>query len=651
MIGRGWEFWIDRGGTFTDVVARSPAGELTTLKLLSVDPERYDDAAVAGIERLLAAAPAGERRIAAVKMGTTVATNALLERRGEPTVLVITAGLEDAIRIGGQQRPEIFALEIALPEMLYVRVVGAVERIDAQGQVQEPLDAAKLRADLEAARATGLDSAAIVLLHGYRFPQHELAAEAVARSLGFKQVSVSHHVLPLPKLVVRGDTTLADAYLSPVLDRYVASVRRGLAAASGAAPLYFMQSHGGLAAAEHFRGKDSLLSGPAGGVIGMVRAARAVGVNEVIGFDMGGTSTDVALYAGELERTTDAVIASVRVSAPMLKIQTVAAGGGSILSFGQGRLRVGPESAGALPGPRCYRHGGPLTVTDANLLLGRIHPEYFPHVFGPNADEPLDADATNGAFAALARDIAAATGDAPGPEQVAAGFVRIAVERMANAIKQISVQRGHDVTRFALCCFGGAGGQHAAQVAETLGIHTVIIHPLAGGAVRLRHRCGRRTRPAPDQRRGAARPGSSPRRWQPASRRSPRARSKRCASKAPTQRTRGSSGACSSKSPEPIRPYPSRGAPRRPARSSRLRFASCTRGISAFAWQRTRRSSSSRSSSKPSFPGSTTRRPRRYRRRSRSSARSRSRAARCGASINGATSPSTPERTCRPARA
>ncbi len=480
MIGRGWEFWIDRGGTFTDVVARSPAGELTTLKLLSLDPERYDDAAVAGIERLLAAAPAGERRIAAVKMGTTVATNALLERRGEPTVLVITAGLEDAIRIGGQQRPEIFALEIVLPEMLYVRVVGAAERIDAHGQVQEPLDAAKLRADLEAARAAGLDSAAIVLLHGYRFPQHELAAEAVARSLGFKQVSVSHRVLPLPKLVVRGDTTLADAYLSPVLDRYVASVRRGLAAASGAAPLYFMQSHGGLAAAEHFRGKDSLLSGPAGGVIGMVRAARAVGVDEVIGFDMGGTSTDVALYAGELERTTDAVIASVRVSAPMLKIQTVAAGGGSILSFGQGRLQVGPESAGALPGPRCYRHGGPLTVTDANLLLGRIHPDHFPRVFGPNADEPLDADATNDAFAALARDIAAATGDTPGPEQVAAGFVRIAVERMANAIKQISVQRGHDVTQFALCCFGGAGGQHAAQVAETLGIHTVIIHPLAG---------------------------------------------------------------------------------------------------------------------------------------------------------------------------
>ena len=589
-------------------------------------------------------------RIAAVKMGTTVATNALLERRGEPTVLVITAGLEDAIRIGGQQRPEIFALEIALPEMLYVRVVGAVERIDAQGQVQEPLDAAKLRADLEAARATGLDSAAIVLLHGYRFPQHELAAEAVARSLGFKQVSVSHRILPLPKLVVRGDTTLADAYLSPVLDRYVASVRRGLAAASGAAPLYFMQSHGGLAAAEHFRGKDSLLSGPAGGVIGMVRAARAVGVNEVIGFDMGGTSTDVALYAGELERTTDAVIASVRVSAPMLKIQTVAAGGGSILSFGQGRLRVGPESAGALPGPRCYRHGGPLTVTDANLLLGRIHPEYFPRVFGPNADEPLDADATNDAFAELARDIAAATGDTPGPEQVAAGFVRIAVERMANAIKQISVQRGHDVTRFALCCFGGAGGQHAAQVAETLGIHTVIIHPLAGvlsaygigvADVRVLRQISVEAPLDP----------LSPRRWQPASRPSRRARSKRCASKAPTQRTRGSSGACSSRVAGADTRLTRRVARRGGWRGARGCVSRAARAAFRLSrGSRTRRSSSSRSSSKPSFPGSTTRRPRRCRRRSRSSARSRSRAARCGASINGATSPSTPERTCRPAR-
>ncbi|HEY3515580.1 MAG TPA: hydantoinase B/oxoprolinase family protein, partial [Gammaproteobacteria bacterium] len=476
---RAWEFWIDRGGTFTDVVARTPSGELKTLKLLSADPARYDDAAIAGIERLLAGAPEGERRIAAVKMGTTVATNALLERRGEPTVLVITAGFEDAIRIGGQQRPEIFALDIRLPEMLYARVVGAAERVDAHGRVLAPLDTAKLERDLTAARAAGLDSVAIVLLHGYRFPQHEVAAAEIARSLSFKQVSVSHRVLPLPKLIVRGDTTLADAYLSPVLDRYVAGVRRGIEAL-GSPRLYFMQSHGGLTAAEQFRGKDSLLSGPAGGVVGMVRAARAVGCTEVIGFDMGGTSTDVALFAGELERTTDAVIAQVRVSAPMLRIETVAAGGGSILSFGQGRLKVGPESAGADPGPVCYRHGGPLTVTDANLLLGRIQPEFFPRVFGRNADEPLDAAATTAAFAALAREIGAATGDEPRPEQIAAGFLRIAVERMANAIKRISVQRGHDITRFALCCFGGAGGQHAAQVAETLGIRRVIIHPLAG---------------------------------------------------------------------------------------------------------------------------------------------------------------------------
>src|SRR5258706_2466406 len=388
-VGPGWEFWIDRGGTFTDIVARTPRGELQTLKLLSANPGRYEDAAVAGIERLLAAVPAGERRIAAVKMGTTVATNALLERRGEPTVLVITAGLEDAIRIGGQQRPDIFALDIRLPEMLYTRVIGATERITADGAIETPLDAAQLERELTDARDAGLRSVAIVLLHGYRFPQHEAAAETIARRLGFAQVSVSHRVLPLPKLVVRGDTTLADAYLSPVLDRYVASVRRGLANALGDAPLLFMQSHGGLAAADHFRGKDSLLSGPAGGVVGMVHAARAVGVEEVIGFDMGGTSTDVALYAGELERMTDTVIAAVRVSAPMLAINTVAAGGGSILTFGNGRLRVGPESAGAQPGPACYRNGGARTVTDANVLLGRIQPEFFPHVFGSAGDEPI----------------------------------------------------------------------------------------------------------------------------------------------------------------------------------------------------------------------------------------------------------------------
>ena len=479
-VDRGWEFWIDRGGTFTDIVARTPRGALETLKLLSANPGQYEDAAVAGIERLLAAAPAGERRIAAVKMGTTVATNALLERRGEPTVLVITAGFEDAIRIGGQQRPDIFALDIRLPEMLYTHVIGVTERITAQGGIETPIDAAQLKRELAHARDAGLCSVAIVLLHGYRYPQHEVAAEAIARDLGFAQISVSHRVLPLPKLVVRGDTTLADAYLSPVLDRYVASVRRGLAAVLGDAPLLFMQSHGGLAAADHFRGKDSLLSGPAGGVVGMVRAARAVGVSEVIGFDMGGTSTDVALYAGELARTTDAVIAAVRVSAPMLAINTVAAGGGSTLTFGNGRLRVGPESAGAQPGPACYRNGGPLTVTDANVLLGRIQPEFFPHVFGSGGNEPLDATATAVAFSALAASVEEATGERRGADELAAGFLKIAVERMANAIKQISVQRGHDVTRFALCCFGGAGGQHAAQVADALGVRTVLIHPLAG---------------------------------------------------------------------------------------------------------------------------------------------------------------------------
>jgi len=479
MVGRAWDFWIDRGGTFTDVVARTPSGQLRTLKLLSVDPQRYEDASVAAIERLLAESPPGQRRIGTVKMGTTVATNALLERRGEPTVLVITAGLEDAIRIGGQQRPDIFALDIKLPEMLYTRVIGADERIGADGAVLAPLDTSKLRTELEAAFAASFRSVAIVLLHGYRFPQHEAAAAAIAHEIGFSQISVSHRVLPLPKLVMRGDTTLADAYLSPVLDRYVASVRRGLATNAETPRLLFMQSHGGLAAAEHFRGKDSLLSGPAGGVIGMLHAARAVGCTEVIGFDMGGTSTDVALFAGELERTTDSVIASVRVSAPMLKIQTVAAGGGSILTFGQGRLKVGPSSAGAFPGPACYRHGGPLTVTDANVLLGRIQPSYFPRVFGPNGDEPLDREASYSAFLALAERLRS-IGQSLSPEQLANGYLRIAVERMANAIREISVQRGHDITRFTLCCFGGAGGQHAAQVAEALGIATVIIHPLAG---------------------------------------------------------------------------------------------------------------------------------------------------------------------------
>ncbi len=486
-------------------------------------------------------------------MGTTVATNALLERRGEPTVLVITAGLEDAIRIGGQQRPEIFALDIVLPEMLYVRAIGAVERIDAQGRVLEPLDTAKLRADLEAARAAGLDSVAIVLLHGYRFPQHELAAAALARAAGFRQVSVSHRVLPLPKLVVRGDTTLADAYLSPVLDRYVASVRRGLAAASGAVPLYFMQSHGGLTAAEHFRGKDSLLSGPAGGVVGMVRAARAVGCTEVIGFDMGGTSTDVALYAGELERTTDAVIASVRVSAPMLKIQTVAAGGGSILSFGQDRLKVGPESAGALPGPKCYRRGGPLTITDANLLLGRIQPEFFPRVFGPNADEPLDAGATSAAFGEWAREIGAATRSAPTPEQVAAGFVRIA-DRAHGERHQADLRatrpRRHAVRALLLRRRRRAARRASGRSAR----HSDRDHSSVGRrVVGLRHRHGRRPRAAASERRSAARRGA--RRHARRSLRRARRDGARSVARARRRRRRacGSSTGCASRSRAPIR--------------------------------------------------------------------------------------------------
>jgi 5-oxoprolinase (ATP-hydrolysing) len=476
----GWEFWIDRGGTFTDVVARSPSGELHALKVLSESPDRYDDAAVEAVSRVLASVPAEQRRIAAVKMGTTVGTNALLERRGEPTVLVITAGLEDAIRIGTQQRPDIFALRIELPSMLYDRVVAAHERIAANGEVVLPLDGERLRADLAAARAAGLRSAAIVFLHGYRHPHHEQAAAAIARDAGFEQVSVSHRVSPLRKLVLRGDTTLVDAYLSPVLRRYVASVRRGLDGRLGPAPLLFMQSHGGLASAEQFAGKDSLLSGPAGGVVGMVHAATAAGFPNAIGFDMGGTSTDVSLYAGELERMSEATIASVRVSAPMLRIETIAAGGGSILKFAQGRLQVGPESAGASPGPKSYRGGGPLTVTDANALLGRIQPDFFPRVFGPRADSALDVDAVKTAFEALAETVSASTGEATPAPALAAGFLRVAVERMANAIKQISVQRGHDVTKFALCCFGGAAGQHACHVADALGMSTIVIHPLAG---------------------------------------------------------------------------------------------------------------------------------------------------------------------------
>ncbi len=476
----GWHFWIDRGGTFTDIVARSPRGALETLKLLSADPERYEDAAVEGIRRLLAAAPPSERGIAAVRMGTTVATNALLERRGEPTALVVTAGLRDALRIGTQQRPDLFALDIRLPEMLYTEVLEAEERVGADGDIVVPLDTERLEADLRRVLERGVASVAIVFVHGYRYPEHERRAGEIARALGFRQVSLSHETSPLIKLVPRGDTTLADAYLTPVLRRHVTAVEHALAAELEGRPLLFMQSHGGLARARFFRGKDSVLSGPAGGVVGMAATAQAAGFPRVLGFDMGGTSTDVSLFAGEFERTAGETIAGVRIAAPMLSIHTVAAGGGSIVEFASGRLQVGPGSAGARPGPACYRHGGPLTVTDANVLLGRIQPDFFPQAFGPDARGPIDADVVREGFAALAQRVAAETGVPQDAERVASGCLRIAVERMANAIKKISVERGHDPADFALASFGGAGGQHACQVADALGIDTVLMHPLAG---------------------------------------------------------------------------------------------------------------------------------------------------------------------------
>ena len=477
----GWHFWIDRGGTFTDVVARDPTGTIRSLKLLSTNPGRYADAAVEGIRRVLAGSPEHARRVGGVRMGTTVATNALLERRGEPTALVITAGLSDALEIGTQQRPDIFALDIRIPPMLYERVVEARERVSASGDVVEPLDETALAAELDALRASGIDSVAIAFLHGYRFPDHERRAGEIARRCGFAQVSLSHETIPLQKLVPRGHTTLVDAYLSPVLRRYVETLRAGLDELLGpGVPLLFMQSHGGLARAELFRGKDSILSGPAGGVIGMIATSQAAGFSRVLGFDMGGTSTDVSLFAGELERTQDAEVAGVRIAAPMLRIHTVAAGGGSIVAFRGGRLTVGPESAGAWPGPACYRNGGPLTITDANVLLGRIQPDFFPRTFGPDSREPIDANVVAAGFAALAAEIEAATGLPQSPERIAEGAIRIAVERMANAIRHISIERGQDVTEFALACFGGAGGQHACQVADALGIDAIVIHPLAG---------------------------------------------------------------------------------------------------------------------------------------------------------------------------
>ena len=475
---RGWEFWIDRGGTFTDVVARNPDGEIASVKLLSENPGHYADAAVHGIG--LFTDGDDPAPIAAVRMGTTVATNALLQRLGASTALVTTRGFGDALRIGYQNRPDIFALQIKLPEMLYSQVIEAEERISATGEVITSLDEARLRSELARARAGGVNSVAIVFLHGYRFPEHERVAGRIAADLGFEQISVSHATSALMKLISRGDTTLADAYLSPVLDRYVRQVREGLAGRLGDAPLLFMQSHGGLVSADAFRGKDSILSGPAGGVVGMAETASAAGLRRLIGFDMGGTSTDVSLYNGEFERSGHMTIAGVRFSAPVMRVETVAAGGGSILKFASQRLQVGPESAGAYPGPACYRNDGPLTVTDANVLLGRIQPDYFPEVFGPDGNEGIDAEVVSRRFEGLAKAVRRQTGKPVVRDRLAAGFLRIAVERMANAIKRISTQRGHDVSRFTLCCFGGAAGQHACQVADALGVEQVFLHPLAG---------------------------------------------------------------------------------------------------------------------------------------------------------------------------
>ena len=521
-----WEFWIDRGGTFTDVIGRRPDGKLVTHKLLSENPEAYRDAAVAGIRHLLGLAPeepVPAAQIGAVKMGTTVATNALLERKGERTLLLITKGFRDALRIGYQARPKIFAKHIIKPDMLYERVAEVDERVRADGTVERAPDLDAVRAELVRAKNDGLRAVAIVLMHAYRYNAHERQIAALAREAGFSQVSASHEVSPLIKLVGRGDTTVVDAYLSPILRGYVAQVagelnpsplvgqkpsplvgegreggrevtrqhRRARQSSlradlptptpnpspqgGGESRLMFMMSSGGLTAADLFRGKDAILSGPAGGVVGMAETGRQAGFNQLIGFDMGGTSTDVSHFAGEYERTFETEVAGVRMRAPMMLIHTVAAGGGSILHFDGARFRVGPDSAGANPGPKCYRRGGPLAVTDANVMVGKLIPDFFPKIFGLRQNEPLDGDAVRAAFATLATDI----GDRRSPEQVADGFIKIAVENMANAIKKISVQRGYDVTRYALNCFGGAGGQHACLVADALGMTSVLIHPFS----------------------------------------------------------------------------------------------------------------------------------------------------------------------------
>ena len=473
----GWHFWIDRGGTFTDVVARAPGGDEIVRKLLSVNPERYEDAALEAIRTILAENGATSDDIAGVRLGTTVATNALLERKGAAVVLMVTQGFADALEIGTQARPQIFALHIVKPDLLQTRVVEARERVTAEGEVLTPLDEEQARMDLERAFDDGFRAVAIACLHGWAYPAHERRLAAIAREIGYAQVSVSSEISGLIKFVPRADTTVADAYLSPVLRAYVDSFAAGL---KSGGDILFMQSNGGLAHAGAFRGRDAVLSGPAGGVVGMAAAAKRAGFQNALGFDMGGTSTDVSHFAGAFERTNETVVAGVRLSAPMLQIHTVAAGGGSICFFDGMRLRVGPHSAGADPGPACYRRGGPLTITDCNVLLGRVRGEFFPAIFGANADQPLDRDIVVAKFKELCAEIEIKTGRAITPDEAAEGFLRIANENMAAAIKKISIERGYDPTHYALVAFGGAGGQHACAVADAVGVQTILLHPLAG---------------------------------------------------------------------------------------------------------------------------------------------------------------------------
>jgi len=481
MGQKAWEFWIDRGGTFTDVVGLSPSGTLVTCKLLSENPERYADAAVQGITDLIGTKTPAAGSIRAVKMGTTVATNALLERKGAPVLLLITEGFRDLLRIGYQNRPRLFDLDIRRPDLLYKDVACVPERLDATGAVVTALDPAVARAALQTAYDGGMRAVAIAFLHAYLNPVHELAVAAIAHDIGFTQISVSHQVSRLAKLVGRGDTTVVDAYLSPILRGYVDQVADALDVGRVCERLLFMQSNGGLTDARLFQGKDAILSGPAGGIVGMVKTGAQAGYDRLIGFDMGGTSTDVSHYAGTFERSFETEVAGVRIRAPMMDIHTVAAGGGSVCTFRDGRFQVGPQSAGADPGPACYRRGGPLTVTDCNVMLGKLTPAHFPAVFGPDGNQPLDADVVAEKFATLAFQVAESTGNPrQSPAALAQGFLRIAVDNMANAIRKISVQRGHDVTGYTLQCFGGAGGQHACLVADALGMSRVFVHPYAG---------------------------------------------------------------------------------------------------------------------------------------------------------------------------